>query len=459
MRLISLLSAIFLFINVSAQIQGTGLNFDDNKYDQVQMKAPLTRGLYTNIPKNYSLKQYAPYTKSQGNYGTCVGWSTAYAALTIVESRKNNLTDRTQITNNTYSPGFIYKQIKMATDVSCSIGSSISDALEIMKTVGAAKYDDMPEKNCPDYISEEIFEKASKNKITDYAKIFEYFDNSDFKINAVKKSLSQNNPVVIGMMVPNSFYTVKELWEPTENYLSNYPGHAMCVVGYDDAKYGGAFEIINSWGNTWGTEGFTWIKYKDFANFVKYAYEIIDMQISPNNNGNVLSGSIKFIKADRKESPVTFDGQKYKLNEPYSSGTHFRLYISNSEPAFVYAFGSDATGQIFPIFPYKANISAALTYAQNDVAIPDEDHYIETDNTIGTDYLCVIYTKEEINFDELISNIKLESGTFYEKVNNIIGNKLIEPQNVTFSNSKISFKTSNTDKKAVGLFIETQHIK
>lgn len=38
-------------------------------------------------------------------------------------------------------------------------------------------------------------------------------------------------------------------------------GDAMIIVGYDDAGYGkydgaGAFKVRNSWGKTWGDEGF-----------------------------------------------------------------------------------------------------------------------------------------------------------------------------------------------------------
>jgi len=40
-------------------------------------------------------------------------------------------------------------------------------------------------------------------------------------------------------------------------------GHAMCIVGFDDTKFGGAFEIVNSWGDNWANSGFIWIRYDD----------------------------------------------------------------------------------------------------------------------------------------------------------------------------------------------------
>ena len=246
---LSLLS-ILIFFNIGiSQELGTGLNFNDDKYEAVLKKAVLTRSLYSEIPKSYSLKKYAPHPKSQGQFGTCVGWSAAYAGMTILESVQKNRTDKTTITNNTFSPGFIYKQIKTSTDTYCQLGSSISDALDIMKTKGVCKYTDMNEANCPSYISPTILTKASKYKIKDYAKIFGMFDSKDFKVNAVKKSLSQNNPVIIGMNTPKSFYKALGSWDPTESSSMTYGGHAMCVIGYDDNKYGGSFEIMNSFPN------------------------------------------------------------------------------------------------------------------------------------------------------------------------------------------------------------------
>ncbi len=453
-----LLFTVFVSIQFSsAQDYGTGLNFNDKKYEAVPKKAPLTRSLYTNIPAAYSLKKYTPTPKSQGQHGTCVGWSTAYAGMTILESIHKNRTDKTSITANTFSPGFVYKQIKNSNDTYCQLGSSIADALNILKTKGVCKYDDMTEVNCPAFISPTIFSKAAKYKIKDYAKIFGMFDSKEFKINAVKKSISQKNPVIIGMNTPKSFYTAKGEWKPTETGSLTYGGHAMCIIGYDDNKYGGAFEIINSWGTQWGNEGYIWISYENFHKFVKYAYEMIDFRTTADNNFT-FSGSIKFIKADGTESPVTYSDGIYKLNNPYKSGTLFRLYISNSAPAYVYAFGYDAGKKTFTIFPYAKNISAALNYAKNDVAIPDEDHYIQTDNTTGKDYLCVLYSKNKLDIDDIKSQIENTYGSFKDRVYYVLKNQLISEKLIQFNQKKISFSVKNNKKNIVATIIETVHI-
>ncbi len=458
--LLTLLSILILFNISISQEPGTGLNFDDNKYEAVLKKAVLTRSLYSEIPKSYSLKKYAPTPKSQGQFGTCVGWSTAYAGMTILESVQKNRTDKTSSTSNTFSPGFIYKQIKTSADTYCLLGSSISDALDIMKTKGACKYSDMTEANCPSYISSTIFTKASDYKIKDYAKIFGMFDSEDFKINAVKKSLSQNNPVIIGMNTPKSFYTALGSWEPTESSILIYGGHAMCVIGYDDNKYGGAFEIMNSWGTQWGNEGFIWLKYNVFYEFVKYAYEMIEFKsVSNVVKTHNFGGSVKFVKSDGTESNATYSNGMYKLNESYKSGTQFRLYISNSKPTYVYAFGYDATGKTFTVFPHIPGISAALTYSQNSVAIPDEDHYIETDNTVGKDYLCVIYSKNSLNIDAVKKSVETGYGSFKERVNSALPGKLVAGTKISFGQGKISFDVKNSTKSVAALIIETDHIE
>jgi C1A family cysteine protease len=457
--LILVFSLFLISLPAVSQEPGTGLNFDDDKYKTVLKKAVLTRSLYSEVPAVFSLKKYAPNPKSQGQFGTCVGWSTAYAGMTILESIHKGRTDKTVITNNTFSPGFIYKQIKTNGDNDCKLGSSISDALDIMKTKGVCKYTDMTEKNCPTYISADIFLKASKYKIKDYAKIFGMFDSKEFKINAVKKSISQNNPVIIGMNTPSSFYKATGEWQPSESSSLVYGGHAMCVIGYDDNKYGGAFEIMNSWGDFWGNGGFIWISYDVFYEFVKYAYEMIEYKPTDNSvKTNNFGGRIKFVKQNGTESKAIYYDGIYKLNEPYKSGTLFRLYISNTKPSYVYAFGYDATEKTFTVFPHNEGISPALNYAQNSVAIPDEDHYIQTDNTVGKDYLCVIYSKNPLDIEKIKKKVENGSGSFYARVKLALSEKLVDPSNITFGQANISFDVKNSTKSVAALIIETDHI-
>lgn len=463
MRKLLLLNLLFVLAFAALAQKGntgTGLTFNDDAYQASPMKATLVRSMYgSSLPSSASLKAYAPIPKSQGSYGTCVGWSSAYCAFTIVQAQKNGWTDKTAITDNAYSPGFIYNQIKSATDINCAWGAYINDALEIMKTKGIVKYSDM-DMSCPASLDHFLFQKASNNTIQDYARLFNTGDPSNLKIQTTKKSLSEGKPVVIGMKCPDSFYDATDCWTPTESALGSYGGHAMCVVGYDDNMHGGAFEIQNSWGETWGNSGYIWIKYADYAEWVKYGFELID-NLKPINNVTEasFSGSVRYQLSTGEDMDANLDRYLYRMKKAYKSGTKFRLYITNNEPAFVYAFGTDATSQIFRIFPHEISVSPALTYSSNEVAIPDEDHYIEMDNTAGKDYLCVLYSLEPLDIETIMANAKRATGSFAEKVQSAVGDKMIPYNDVSYYfSSMIGFEAKSTTKTVVALIVEIEHL-
>ena len=78
-----------------------------------------------------------------------------------------------------------------------------------------------------------------------------------------------------------------------------------------------------------------------------------------------LSGQIKLMLSDGKMMPVILNsdlnGSTYKTSKSYTYGSRFRIYISNNEPAYVYAISTDLSNEIVKIFPYTEGISAALS--------------------------------------------------------------------------------------------------
>lgn len=477
-KIYSTLIALFVLSNVLAQDNPpffTGMVFDDDAYSKTMMKAPLTRSTYgASLPASASMKKYCPTPKNQGNYGTCVGWSSTYAALTIINAIKNNWTDKAVIDQNTFSPWYTYTQIRLSTTDNCANGTYINDAMGILKNKGAVPYSEF-NVECQTSVPSNLTYKAGNYKIKDFAKLFDTYDSENFKIQATKKSISENKPVVIGMKCPNSFYYPSGVWQPTEDPSTDFGGHAMCVIGYDDNMYGGAFEFMNSWGPTWANSGFVWVKYSDYAKFTKYAYEMIDdlktvvvkNNTNNNNTNNVvvkkeikLSGKLKFVLADGTEMLAKKISNFYRMEKAYKSGTKFRLYINNDQPAYVYAFGADLTHKTFQIFPHKSNISPALTYKSNNVALPDEDHYIEMDKTIGKDYLCVVYSKEPLKIDDLRGKVEKGIGSFHERIKTAFSSIVVDATNVKYlETGSIGFEASSKDKSVVLLVVETEHIQ
>jgi hypothetical protein len=84
---------------------------------------------------------------------------------------------------------------------------------------------------------------------------------------AIKAALANRLPVVAGIFVYKSFKYLsgRNAVYNTAGTPCDHPdlscGHAVTIVGYDDDKYGGAFKVINSWGQDWGDDGYFWLPY------------------------------------------------------------------------------------------------------------------------------------------------------------------------------------------------------
>jgi hypothetical protein len=87
----------------------------------------------------------------------------------------------------------------------------------------------------------------------------------------LKLALASEMPVVVGVNVDGNFdrhvgaevlaeYDREEVRRLHDEGQGT--GHAICVVGYDDAKR--AFRVINSWGTLWGDMGYAWVDYDQF---------------------------------------------------------------------------------------------------------------------------------------------------------------------------------------------------
>ncbi len=467
-----LIPLLLTFTQPQAQPHARGLDFNDASYASAPKKARLTRAL-DELPASASIKNYAPYPKTQGQFGTCTAWACAYCARTMVDAIKNGWTNRDSITARAYSPAFLFRLINPY-DNTCHGGSNMETAMELLKNTGAIPFTSLSDLCTPEVSSSQL-NSATGARLKDYARLFDVNSSDNLKIRVVKKALSENKPVVFGMICPPSFDEAKGAWQPTEDALTSYGGHALAAVGYDDNQYGGAFEIQNSWGDFWGNSGYIWIRYADFAKFVKYAYEYIDLP-APKPEVPDLSGAIKLVLANGQSMPanllVSSRGLKvvaslqqrtdgpltiYQTSNSYTSGTNFRIYISNNEPAYVYAISSDLSNQVTKIFPYQDGISAALTYKKNDVAIPDEEHYIQFDANPGKDFLCVLYSRTALDINDIINKVSAAQGSFNEKVYSAMGDRLVDPGDVKFASDQIAFSGFSKGKDVIALMVELDH--
>ena len=426
-----------------------GAILDPVLYAQVDAKPVLLSRSYTALPRSVSLRQYSPIPESQGIFSTCVGWASAFAARTISESVAINRRNQEQSSNSAFSPIYIYKNI--SSDPSGKAGTSISKALDFMKKSGAVKR--LSAEKTTDFanVSISMYANTRHYTISDYSRLRD--------ILAVKKSLSEGKPVIIGMNTPDSFFRAKGVWQPSEDPQKLYGGHALCVVGYNDDMHGGAFEVQNSWGTQWGDGGYIWIKYSDFAAFALEAYAIVENLANYKDNARFAASIAIEMYNSSAGMPVSFDRQGfYKTRASYPSRTEFRFLMTNRYPAYVYAFSADnyspGATRIFP----QRGVSPVMDYPDSTIAWPGEYDWIRMDDVAGTDYLVVLYSKEALDIAAIERRFANEKGAFPKRVARAVGSNFIPYNNVKYNANTMEFSTSSVNPRAVfGLLLAIDH--
>jgi hypothetical protein len=255
---------------------GQGLILDATEYSNARQWEPKEEQGYTSgvLPSRVSYRSYTPYIQNQGKLGTCVGWAVAYAQLSTQQNIEMGITNPTQKVCRAMDPYFVFGNIRNYGDTWCQAGTRIYDAMAVLMAKGTKPWIWDPWLTCNSKVTFSEFTNAlaSNYVISDYFAV-----PHDDLVRNVKEALSYKLIVSVGVNLTESFQSGSTatygVWSPSANEQS-IGGHAMCVVGYDDNKFGGAFEVMNSWGSDYGDNGFVWIKYPDFKKYVAEAYVI-----------------------------------------------------------------------------------------------------------------------------------------------------------------------------------------
>ena len=365
---------------------GFGAKIDLDKYNQAELANFKTLGFADATAPSVSLRPYTPFPGNQGQYGTCVGWSTGYGVYTIEYALHHHLTNRWLITAGAFDPYYTYEMAQTEDDKSCVNGTFIYDALLNMRNFGAKRiYLDFLD--CASFISEEQITDSKNLRIRGFKRLFTYPEEWDGdwntffsygidKVGPVKQALANNHPVAISMKIPNSFLQIatEKLWEPTPEEKQNAGtmgnnkqlyGHAMCVVGYNDNMYGGAFEIMNSWGGEWADNGFFWVKYADFNQWCAEAFYMDFFEDDDMNPGCV------FGDCDNQYSRYVFeDGSMYEgeLKGGFFNGNGLYVYPNGDAYAGEWQDGKRHGQGVF----FKQGIQPVLSYWDMGTAVQYE---------------------------------------------------------------------------------------
>ena len=186
-----------------------------------------------------------------------------------------------------------------------------------------------------------------------------------------------------------------------------------------------------------------------------------------------LSGNMEFVKLDGTPMPVkrtmintrsftveddaNADFSLYKLTETFTGGTQFKLKFATNSPAYVYIFAEDDKGIISRFFPYNPTVSAAINSSNATVYLPAENKHARLSTVAGKENICVLYSKNELDFESLLTFINNTKTSIYQAVKDKYGAKLMDLKQVKFDDDKINFKAPVNESSVLCFFIELKH--
>jgi hypothetical protein len=480
--LLAIIGFLLLNNSASAQIKRIpGVIGIKNNYENHLL--PATRS-EDEIPASYSLRKYAPPIGDQGTTATCVGWSTTYAGMSILENIMLKRNGSEVNSMKCFSPQLTYDICRFDYDNDCSMGLYILNALNMLKDIGTLRYEKYPpacEVNLSKSGLQRIYnDSISQDSLTEFLSDIKTTRLSGFIpigganiIDNVKYYLSKNMPVIFSMEMYNSLQSIpaSSVWSgETDNFNK---GHAMCVVGYNDNKEGGAFEILNSWGTEWADSGYVWFKYSDFAKVSDEAYALKGLIKNSKTEKNLNNFDLTITAYDsetKKNIPILeVDNPEYNNKKISSKGAFAYTYnveypknvnaiklkiVNNlSEYLYVYAFNLNNFGYVSLVNSLKNdrnkidNFGAGLNIPDNELS-----SIKVSDINKGA---CLVFSKFKIDYTQLEPALgqKYQSLQEFMELNFAQHISVNKANTVSWKSGKLTIKNKNELNQILPVFI------
>jgi C1A family cysteine protease len=201
------------------------------------------------------LRSYCSTIEDQGQLGSCTGNAIA-GAIELMNKKNGKTFDVSRLFI------YYYERVLEGT-VNYDNGAYIRDGIKVCYTYGAPleslwPYNISKFKNAP---SPPALTDAAKRKVTSYQRA------ADF--DAVIDALNNGYPVVVGFNVYSSFETTSVartgyMPYPNTKREKLLGGHAVLIVGYN--KNDSMFIVRNSWGASWGDNGYFYMPFQVIQN-------------------------------------------------------------------------------------------------------------------------------------------------------------------------------------------------
>jgi hypothetical protein len=439
---------LVLFL-ISSNVFGQGLVVNTEGIDLVpQRVSEGSKNMDEKIENtfSFSLRDYCPTPKDQGEDANCVGWSVGYAAQTIRKAFSDSITDRTAIDSFAFSPYFIYNNIKLK---NCAMGAEIPEALQFLIRTGNISIDrfEAGKSDCFAVPTKYHYEEALDNRIEDFQKLFSPNDSKQKKIKAVKEALLNGYPVVIAMNILKSFANMDhgtEMWYSEAGSQIPAGGHALVVIGFDELK--NSFEVMNSWGDRWADDGFAFINYNDFSKYVRYGFTFGDREEEPfsimiNFDRNIMITNDG--EQHTEKELFRWDKNKYTLaSGEYRPNSTYLLSIFHSQREYnMYCFNASGSGSYHELFRIDGSENELITDMKSfGFSLPP----LNFSDPVAEKFLFIV-SDEKLNDEQLEAVSKMDK---VELINVLFNTETTAQENI-ISFSRVAITGNIMDKPMI----------
>lgn len=212
------------------------------------------------IPASADLSNKFPPIGNQGQYGTCVAWSVGYNLRTFIHGVDNPSANLSQ-SSNQMSPKDLFWAIPDSDKGTSCNGTGFEAAFDVMVSRGIATLDNVPYDELGDcYYNPLSGTNAGNYKISTYRQL-------QVDKDILKSYIAGGRAIAIGARLGDRFMAWNSSaildYDTYNEPNMQHAYHAMTLCGYDDSQ--NAFKVVNSWGTSWGDQGYIWVDYDFFV--------------------------------------------------------------------------------------------------------------------------------------------------------------------------------------------------
>jgi hypothetical protein len=274
---------------------GTGFVASSASEQRMLPTLALQPGADLDYPKTVMLTDYMPEPLDQGRQSSDVAFALVYC-LTDTVFKRYKLSDMLLWEFGwRFCPSFLYDLTSRGKDN----GVTVPEAIGVLRDQGCCTIQEMgfDNRHCDRLPDEHALERAAAFRLGDEIPV-RLSSGNPALIKAFLASVDR--PLLIAAELPDDWpesSVANDAVYTAGSDAKTVATHAMTVVGYDEARH--AFRLFNSWGATWGDQGYLWVSEEFVRDHTVEAWGLVPGALLP-KGGSVsqpLGRALAFVAA------------------------------------------------------------------------------------------------------------------------------------------------------------------